>query len=96
MPPGPTKLKGPLTLLLAAAWNWSDVPAGSAAFVHVSVLQVAVNPEAGLASFAAETKSPEGAKPVIMKVLKPRLLETPAGNPQVEPLLAEVALRPPE
>ena len=62
---GPTKLKGPLTLLLPAAWNLRVVLAGTVAF-HDSVVQLAVNPVAGLASFSAEIRLPDAAKPVCM------------------------------
>ena len=65
-PPGPTKLKGPFTLLLAAAWNCRFAPDGRAAFVQDRVVQLAAKPAAGLASFAEETKSPDAAKPVSM------------------------------
>jgi len=65
-PPGPTKLKGPFTLLLAAAWNCRFDPDGRAAFVQDSVVHVGVKPGAGLASFTEETKSPDAAKPLLM------------------------------
>ena len=58
----------PAASLLAAAWNWRAVPGGRAAFVQDSVVQFGVNPPAGLASFAEETKSPAAAKPVSIVV----------------------------
>ena len=45
VPFGPTKVNGPLALLLAAAWNCSVVPEGTSAF-HEIVLQFGVRPAA--------------------------------------------------
>jgi hypothetical protein len=66
---GPTKLNGPFGSLLAAAWNRSVVFAEVEA-VHERVVQVAMLPTAGFASFSEETKSPDGAKPASTYVLK--------------------------
>jgi hypothetical protein len=60
VPSGPTKLNGPLTLVLAAAWNLSVVFAGRLAD-HDNVVHVAEKPVAGFASFTEETKSPADA-----------------------------------
>src|SRR4051812_31898178 len=53
VPSGPTKLNGPSGLLLAAAWNFSAVPAGTSAF-HARLPHVA-EADAGLASFTDDT-----------------------------------------
>ena len=53
VPSGPTKLKGPAGLLLAAAWNLTVVLAGTVA-VHDIVVQCVDKPAAGFASFAEE------------------------------------------
>ena len=63
VPSGPTKLNGPKTELLAAAWNRSVVLAGVVA-VQESVDQIVVNPTGGLLSLIEETRSPDAAKPV--------------------------------
>jgi hypothetical protein len=55
-PPGPTKVKGPAGLLLAAAWNCTVVFAGVDAVKER--FQRAVLPEVGLASFNRETNVP--------------------------------------
>jgi hypothetical protein len=93
VPSGPTKLKTPAALLLAAAWNRRVVLAGAVPF-HDSVVQLGVKPTAGLASFAPETSSPDAAKPAFMYVLKPMSVE---GFPTAQdaPLLPEVERRPP-
>jgi hypothetical protein len=62
VPSGPTKLNGPLTLLLPPAWNLSVVFAGTLAD-HENVVHVAERPVAGFASFTEETKSPDEANP---------------------------------
>jgi hypothetical protein len=90
VPSGPTKLKGPPALLLAAAWNLKFVLAGTVAF-HASVVQLGVLPTAGLASFSPETRSPDTAKPESMYVLKPTSVVCPV---QVAPLLVDVTRRP--
>ena len=96
VPSGPTKLNGPFKLLLAAIWNWTEVPAGVSAF-HDTVLQVAVAPAAGLASFSEEMKLPVDEKPVCMKTLKPASVVTPpvVGIDQTVPLVAPDTLVPP-
>src|SRR5205823_14922490 len=96
VPSGPTKLNGPETLLLAAIWNWTEVPAGVSAF-HDSMLQPAVEPSAGLASFSEETRLPDAAKPVCIKTLKPASVVTPpvVGIDQTVPLVAPDTLEPP-
>jgi len=65
VPSGPTKLKGPEALLLAAAWSWTFVLAGVVAVQEI-VVQSGVEPAAGLASFTEEMRLPEGRKPVVM------------------------------
>lgn len=94
VPSGPTKLKTPAALLLAAAWNRRVVLAGAVPF-HDSVVQLGVKPTAGLASFAEETKSPDAAKPAFMELLKIRslLLFCPIGFEQAE--VVHVTRRPP-
>ena len=57
VPSGPTKLNGPLTLLLPATWNCSDVFAGVVPFQD-KVDQIGVRPAAGLLSFVPETRLP--------------------------------------
>ena len=57
VPSGPTKLNGPLTLLLPATWNFRDVFAGVAPFQD-NVDQIGVWPVAGLASFTLDTNVP--------------------------------------
>jgi hypothetical protein len=57
VPSGPTKVNGPSTLLLAAAWNLTVVFGGVFA-VHENVVQEGEAPVAGFASFDDETKSP--------------------------------------
>src|SRR2546428_496455 len=70
VPSGPTKLNGPATLLLPAAWNFTVVFPGAAA-VHESVVQCGVSPGIGLASLSDETRSPEATKVVgVMCVMK--------------------------
>ncbi len=94
VPSGPTKLNGPDTLLLAAAWNWMAVLAGVEA-VQESVVQCTVAPLAGLASFSEETKVPGDTKPVCMKILKPRSRPPLVVSAvQVVPLLPEVTRWP--
>ncbi len=58
MPSGPTKLNGPLIVLLAAAWNLMEVFAGVEA-VQERVVQVGTRPDAGFASLAEEMKLPD-------------------------------------
>ena len=65
VPSGPTKVNGPLALLLPATWNLTAVPAGVLA-LYENVVQVGVRPGAGFASFSDETNVPEGAKPGLM------------------------------
>ena len=65
VPSGPTKLNGPLALLLAAIWNLTAVPAGVLA-EYVNVVQFGVRSPAGFASFSDETNVPEEAKPGLM------------------------------
>ena len=83
VPSGPTKLKGPAALLLAATCNLSVVLAGTVAFQEI-VPHVGVMPDAGLASLADEINVPDAAKPVFMYVLKWRSLFAfcPAGVEQ--------------
>ena len=63
VPPGPTKLKGPNWLLLAATWNFKVVLAGTVAF-QLRVPHVDVPATAGLESFVLDVKSPEVAYPL--------------------------------
>ena len=58
LPSGPTKLNGPLTELLAAAWKRSVVLAGVEA-VQETVDQFGVLPAGGLLSLDDEIRSPE-------------------------------------
>ena len=50
-------MKGPIGLLLAAAWNLTEVLAGVVAF-HESVVHLGATLPDGLASFTTETKLP--------------------------------------
>ena len=65
VPSGPTKLNGPFTLLLAAAWNLTAVFAGTLA-VQDKVVHSAEKPLAGFASLTDEMKSPDDAKVLVM------------------------------
>ena len=70
VPSGPTKLKGPEELLLAAAWNLTVVFAGVDA-VHDSVVQVVVAPATTLLSLSEDARFPDGWYVVgVMKVWK--------------------------
>src|SRR6185295_17475659 len=74
VPSGPTKLNGPVELLLPAAWNRKVVFAGKATLVQESVVHSAEKPAAGFASLRDEIRFPEVTKPVFIYVLKPRSL----------------------
>jgi hypothetical protein len=94
VPSGPTKLNGPYWLLLAATWNFTLVPAGCDA-VKESVVQCAVLPGFGFASFRDEMKVPEEAKPGLMYVMKLRSRPpTVVSAFHVEPLFVEVTRWP--
>src|SRR5690348_7556769 len=71
VPSGPTKLNGPLTLLLPATWNCKLVPAGMSAF-HDNVVQVVLPPAYGLPSKIPDVRVPDGGNPVFTNALKPR------------------------
>ena len=58
VPLGPTNVNGPPALLLPATWNCRDVPDGKEALVQDKVVQFAMVPATGLASFTAETRFP--------------------------------------
>ena len=58
VPSGPTKLKGPLILLLPATWILTLVLAEVAAF-HEIVPQVVVPDRIGFESLAPDTKVPD-------------------------------------
>src|SRR5262245_18148214 len=60
VPSGPTKVNGPVELLLAAAWNLTLEPAGADA-VHPIESQVGVAPAAGFASFRDDVNLRAGA-----------------------------------
>ena len=94
VPSGPTKLNGPYRLLLAATWNFTPVPAGVNA-VQESVVQWAVLPASGFASFSDETKVPAGAYPGFTYSLKTRslLLLEPVGVEQA--VVVQTTRRPP-
>ena len=65
--------------------------------VQESVIQLAVELFAGFASFNEETNVPDGANPVLRKILKPASVETPpvSGIDQTVPLVAPETRVPP-
>ena len=94
VPSGPTKLNGPFGLLLPATWNFTPVPAGVFA-VQESVVQCAVLPGFGFASFSEETSVPVDEKPGLMYVTKFRSRPPVVVSAvHVEPLLVEVTRWP--
>jgi hypothetical protein len=94
VPSGPTKVKTPAGLPLAAAWSRSVVPAGTVPFQEI-VVQFGVAPAAGFASFTEETKSPESAKPLWTYSRKIRSLSElfPIGLEQED--VVQLTRRPP-
>jgi len=96
VPSGPTKLKGPLGLLLPATWKLTAVFAGVVAF-HDKDVQLVTNSGAGFPSFTEDTRLPDDEKPVFIYVLKPASVVEPEVRRAVHvpPLSVEVTRWPP-
>ena len=92
VPSGPTKLNGPLTLLLPAAWNLSVVFAGTLP-VQDNVVHVAEKLAAGFASFRDEIRSPDDTNGPRTYVWNPPDLDG-FGADQVEPLFVDTTRSP--